>query len=336
VSKNVRKARWACIAGLAALASWGVSAQEVAAPAETVTASVTEPAPTKVDEASALPVQVAPPPEAPAAAPAPYPMDDEKAAMAWLDERLLAARYVELFPIIMQNAEREARPEIQWRYSRVLINVYEIKREAPDDVKLKAYALSERLARECIAKEPTKVPHCYLQLGISIGRVGTLKGVLKSLRLAKEVEAVWLKGLELSKGKGYKFDGDPLEAQFYYTLGIFYRIVPDWFIVRVIAGTRGDKRKSVELNRKSVELRPDPSTWLELGVALMCHGDKADEPAEVTEGKTYVQKTLDYKAKNDLDRVDQRNAKKIMADNSLACGYSRDKFQKVEEKDMKK
>ncbi|MEW5849507.1 MAG: hypothetical protein AB2A00_11870 [Myxococcota bacterium] len=290
-------------------------------------------APAEAAPAPATPPPAEPAPEAPApapAAPAAYPKDDEAAAIAWMDERFPKSAYPELYEAIKGSVDTEKRPEIQWRIVRTLINYYEMKRTAPDAEKLKVYAAAERLSRECIAKAGDKVPHCYLYLGISLGRQGTVKGVLKSLRLAKEVEQSWLKGLSLSKGKPYKLDKDSLESHFYYVLGIFYRIVPDWWIVKVVAGTRGDKQKSIEFHRESVRLRPDVATHLELGVSLMCRGYKEDDDAQFSEGKKTLENVLKMPAKDELDRIDQRNAQTVLNKPKLACGYSRDKFQDVE------
>jgi hypothetical protein len=260
-----------------------------------------------------------------------YPVDDEQAAINWLDDRTKQTKYLEIYPAVRPTVPTEKRPELMWRIARVIINYYEMKRTASDEERLREYDTSEELSRRCVAIDPTTTPACYLYIGISLGRQGTVRGVLKSLRLAREVEAVWLKGLDLSRGKPYMLENDSLESHFHYVLGIFYRIVPDWWIIKLIAGTRGDKQKSIDFHRESVRLRPDPSTWLELGVALMCRGDKEDDAAQSSEGKEWVEKVANHSPKNELDRIDARNASKILGKNRLACGYSRDKFQDVED-----
>jgi hypothetical protein len=273
----------------------------------------------------------------PAGAVEAFPQDkDEATVIAWLDHRTTASRYKELFAAVSPFVGTEKRPEVIWRLARIMVNYYEGYRDAPEKLKLAAYAQAEAISRKCIAMSP-KTPGCYLELGIAIGRQGTIRGVLRSLRSAGPIEEAWLKGLELSKGHPeYKVDKDLMEAHFWYTLGIFYRIVPDWWIVKVIAGTRGDKQKAIDFNRKSVELRPDPSTWLELGVALMCRGSKEDDKAQLDEGVTWVTKVSQITPNSEIDTVDKKNAKVILANPKKVCGYSRDKFQDVEDPDKVK
>lgn len=260
-----------------------------------------------------------------------YHPEDEQAAIRWLDARGMAYDFDAIYKAIRPLAEKETRPELQWRYARGIVNYYEGHREASDKEKLAAYELTEDLSRSCVNRFPNKYPHCYLQLGISIGRKATVKGVLRSLRSARSVEDTWQHGLRLSDGKPYMIGDERLDAHFYYALGIFYRLVPDWWIVKLLAGTRGDKQKSIDYHRKSVKLRSDPSTWLELGVSLACRGQKEDDGAQFKEGLQWIRKVSEIMPNHDLDRVDKRNAKVILANPKLACGYSRDKFQDVDD-----
>jgi tetratricopeptide (TPR) repeat protein len=295
--------------------------------------------PAAATDAGAAPTEAAPakPEMLPAGTVEAFPQAlDEAAVVEWLDARTKLNRYKELFAAVEPFVFQEKRPEVQWRLARILVNYYEGYRDAPEKQKLVAYQQAEDLCKKCIATAPN-TPGCYLQMGISIGRKATIKGVLRSLRSAGTVEAHWLKGLELSKGKPqYKLDNDLMEAHFYYVLGIFYRIVPDWWIVKVVAGTRGDKQKAIDYGRKSVELRPDPSTWLELGAALMCRGGKEDDKAQYDEGVTWVTKVSQVVPNSEIDKVDKKNARVLLAKPKQACGYSRDKFQDVESEDQVK
>ncbi|MEW5848260.1 MAG: hypothetical protein AB2A00_05570 [Myxococcota bacterium] len=261
-----------------------------------------------------------------------YPVHDEAAAVAWVDARLGYGKYDEIYHAVKGHAEAEERPELQWRVARALIGYFEVHRETPDAEKLKAYTQAEELVRKCVARAGQTVPHCYLYLGIALGRQGTVRGIMKSVRLAKEVEQSWLTGLNITRGKPFKLDEDLLEAHFHYVLGIFYRIVPDWWIVKVVAGTRGDKKKSIEFHRQSVRLRPDTSTFTELGVSLICHGQKKDAPDDAAEGLRTLEKVLTMPEKSAIDAIDKRNCRLVLANPKLACGYSRDKFQEIDDK----
>ena len=259
-----------------------------------------------------------------------FPAQDEAAAVAWLDERLAQEKFDELLKATQPWMDQEKRPEVLWRYIRVLIDTYEV-RNAPDAEKLRAYALAEKLARRCLALPDAKEhPHCHFYLGAALGRQGTVKGVLQSLGDAKEVEHIWLKGLQLARGKPqYVLDGAPLEAEFDYVLGIYYRLVPEWWMIQMLFGTRGDLQKSIAYQRAAVKLHPELARQIELAVSLLCRGDKEDDAAQTREGKALLQAVVAAPAPREVDRVDQRTAQKVLADPSLACGYSRDKPQNV-------
>jgi len=210
------------------------------------------------------------------------------------------------------------------------VSHYEVHNDLPDAERLKAYETAERVTRACIAAKGP--PHCEFFLGSSLGRQATVKGLLGSLRLLRGLEATWTSGLERSKGRPeYVMDGHPLEAYFYYALGVMYRVLPDMWLVKLITGVRGDLDKAIAFHRKSAALRPDLSTSLELGVALMCSGHKRDNAAHMKEGRTLVEGVITRPAKTALDGVDQRNAKFLLENPKKACGYSRDKMQDVED-----
>jgi hypothetical protein len=266
------------------------------------------------------------------AAAEPYPAADERAAIAWMEARFGKVDYDTMYREIKPTLASESRPEVIWRLSRVIINKYEIDLVASDKEKLKAYGEVERLSRLCLKQEPERVPHCYLFLGVALGRQGTVRGVLSSLRSAKEVERSWLRGLELSRGRGLKLAEEPLESQFAYLLGIYYRIVPDSWWVKLLARTRGDKQKSIDFHRQSLALRvqPDISCKLELAVSLLCKSPKAEQP-EHAEGIGLLDQIIAATPADKFDQIDRDNARKVKASPKVACGYSRDKIQNMSE-----
>ena len=107
-------------------------------------------------------------------------------------------------------------------------------------------------------------------------------------------------------------------------LGIFYRAVPDSFIVRLFQGIRGNLDKSVLHNRKAIDLSPNNITHnKELGVSLLCRGKKKGREDDIMEGKKYLQRALELPARDARDRIDQEDSKRLLADHSLSCRYSR-------------
>jgi hypothetical protein len=180
-------------------------------------------------------------------------------------------------------------------------------------------------------------PHLRFGHGIALGRLGTTRGVLKSLFLAKDVESDWL---SVANQRTFQYSSlgghEQLPCDAYHALGVYYRLVPDWWIVQVLAGTRGDLNKSLEFHQKAVKCKPgEPANWLELGVTQLCLGPRGDE-ALVAAGRASLEKVGAMPAANPRQAIDVRNAGRVLADESLACEYSRDGQQDLDEKNLEK
>ena len=62
-------------------------------------------------------------------------------------------------------------------------------------------------------------------------------------------------------------------------VGIFYRLVPDWWIVQVLSGTRGDLEKSLAWHEKSVQCKPVIQNYKELAATQYCLYTKSGDEA---------------------------------------------------------
>ena len=101
--------------------------------------------------------------------------------------------------------------------------------------------------------------------------------------------------------------------------------MPDWFILQALFGTRGDLAKSVEYQRKAVARVPSRIEYnKELGVSLICYGQKNRDQKSVDEGREYLKKVAAFPVLKSSDKVDQEHAKLLLTNPDLACGYSRD------------
>ncbi len=224
------------------------------------------------------------------------------------------------------------RAELYWRKAR---NNYDIlenlprDQKPPKDVLIERYRELERLGMKCEGLAPQD-GNCYLWHSIGMGRRGTTQGVLNSLGDIDEMENLLLKTIELKPP--YRAEngvanamGDACNA-----IGQFYRVVPDWRFLQWVFGAKGDIDKSVEYQRKAVELEPDRIEYIkELGVSLICRGTKTGSQADIEEGKKVLGKIEDIPAVKPSDIIDRQHAKDLIADPDLACGYSRDEQQEV-------
>ncbi|HUT53953.1 MAG TPA: hypothetical protein VM658_11235 [bacterium] len=220
--------------------------------------------------------------------------------------------------------------ELYWRKAR---NEYDRIEDIPRDKKpskdelIKRYRGIEALAAKCTELEPNN-GDCFLWKGIGMGRRGTTQGILNSLTEAADLEKAFLKAIELKPQYRSQNGAANSLGDAYNALGQFYRVVPEWLCVfglRQLIGTCGDLDKSVEYQRKAVAREPKRIEYQkELGISLICEGQKRDQPQDVEEGKKILNDLQSLPEFKKTDKIDKQHAKDILANPSLACGYSRD------------
>jgi len=169
-------------------------------------------------------------------------------------------------------------------------------------------------------------------LGIAKARLGTTQGVLSSLSMAKEIEALWLEAAR-SDVRYVSLNGEEkLPCDAFLTLGIFYRLIPDWWIVEVVAGTRGDVDKALVWLKKANQCAPEAvRTHKELGVGLLCAAERKDDPALVEEAKQAFGRGLAIAPRFHTERIDHQDMRRLLTTTKGACGYSRDGQQTLDE-----
>lgn len=180
------------------------------------------------------------------------------------------------------------------------------------------------LLDEGIAAAPDDA-HLKFARGVVLARLGTTRGVLASLRLATDVESAWTATID----SDYRYHSigtqERLPCDAYLALGIFYRLVPDWWIVKVIAGTRGDLDKSLELQKKGVACAPKSIRNLkELGVTQMCIGTRRNDEAMIAAGRESINAYFKLKPTMQAEVIDMKHGALLLKDPEMACEYSRD------------
>jgi hypothetical protein len=222
------------------------------------------------------------------------------------------------------------RAEIFWRLCR---NEYDRIEDLPREQKpgrdelIKRYRGIEAWADKCAELDP-KDGNCPFWKAVGMGRRGTTQGILNSLSEAKDLEKVLLHAESLHPQYKSENGAANTMGDIYNALGQFYRVLPEWlctFGIKQIVGVCGDLDKSVDYNRKAAAREPKRIEYQkELGVALLCRGQKKNRPEDVEEGKRIlagIQSLPDVKA---TDPIDKKHAQEILAEPKLACGYSRD------------
>lgn len=238
---------------------------------------------------------------------------------------------------ILRNVLRQEpdNTEAMWKLARLAYDLGELL--DPEDRETRAELYAEMVARtsRCVELEPTAAP-CLHFLATGKGRAATTRGLLSALREASSVEGAWLKAWQHAADDDVAPNGDPLKANIAYGLSVFYRLVPDLWIVRVVIGTRGDIDKSVDYIRRAHALQPDRlEIAKELGVALICRGSKKKDEANTREGRALLQAIVagewDDRDPRSFGDTDRRHARELLdLPASKVCAYSRDGYQEVD------
>jgi hypothetical protein len=230
-----------------------------------------------------------------------------------------------------------ATSQLYWMKARFLYEMGELfERDDPSLDKEAHYQKMLDTADKGLALAPGDL-HLRFARGIAMGRLGTTRGILASLFMADDVESDW-KAVATSSTYQYASIGgkEVLPCDAYHALGIFYRLVPDWWIVQALAGTRGDLSKSVEWHQKAVKCKPnEAANWLELGVTQLCLGQDTGDEATLEAGRASLRKAQGQTAHSARAKIDVRNAGRVLADESMACEYSRDGQQDLDESKLK-
>ena len=224
---------------------------------------------------------------------------------------------------------------LHWMKVRFMYEVGERFGEDSDVDRIAHYRKMIAIAERGLQLDPNET-HLRFGRGVAKGRLGTTRGVLASLFLAKEVEADWLAVAEHPTWRYASIKGgELLPCDAFHALGIFYRLVPDWWIVQVIAGTRGSLPRSLEFNTKAVGCKPHMvQNWKELAAVQYCLYTKNGDESMRAAGDRSVTEGLKLPIRHDVDAIDHRHLNRLRDDPTLGCGYSRDGQQELDEKQL--
>jgi len=249
----------------------------------------------------------------------------EQGVAAELDDRLLdSARVYELI------AGRV--PEESFTYWRIARNYWRAGESLPvEDAagRIALFESAESWAGRGISIDPDCAP-CMLWKFVAIGRQATTRGVMSAVRDAREMDQLLTRGIQLQPTHS-DGEGNSTLGNLYYAGAVFYRVVPDWWWLRLFMGVRGDKDKSLTYARRAVEISEARVDYrVELGAVLLCLGTARSDPARLAEGRAVLEQARSLEDFLGTDSVDKEHASVLMASPELACGYSRDGFIDVE------
>lgn len=242
-------------------------------------------------------------------------------------------RYQEGLAAVEQKlAENPNDVELIWHQVRFMFETVEqIERTDTSMDKEALYEKMAEISRRGLALDPDH-GHLQFALGVSLGRLGTTRGVLASLSMATPIEDTWTACMESDYRYRSIAGEEMLPCDCAHALGIFYRLVPDSWIVELIAGTRGSLQKSLEVHERAKQCKADDISILkELAVTQLCMGEKENNNDLIIAGRANLLQIGALPASAPSDHTDQRHARQLLLNPKLACGYSRDGQQDLDD-----
>ena len=256
----------------------------------------------------------------------------EKAAIAadWAHEDLELLYTQGAFELGLKEAKAQlARNpkdvDLYWHIGRFLYEVGERHEKGTPGVdKESIYEEMLEVSNHGLQLDPDH-PHLLFARGIAMGRLGTTRGVIASLFMAEDLESDWLRVAE-SQWQYSSLGGEEvLPCEAYSALGILYRLVPDWWIIEVVAGMRGSLDKSLNYLQRAKDCSPDRIEIVkEYAVIRICYGQQRDNSAMVNAGIRDLHRMLNMTPHKPTDHTDLKHGQMLIDDPKLACAYSRD------------
>jgi tetratricopeptide (TPR) repeat protein len=215
--------------------------------------------------------------------------------------------------------------DLYWHVGRFLYEVGErYEKNTPGVDKEAIYEEMLEVSNRGLQLNPDH-PHLLFARGIAMGRLGTTRGVIASLFMAEDLESDWLRVAE-SRWRYSSLGGEEvLPCDAYSALGILYRLVPDWWIIEVIAGMRGSLAKSLAYLQTANDCSPDRIEIVkEYAVIRICYGQQNHRPEMVKAGLKDLHRMLTLPPHKPTDHTDLKHGQMLIDEPKLACAYSRD------------
>ena len=254
--------------------------------------------------------------------------DDAAAILAKSRDLTTAEKYEESNQLLMDLLKAQPdNPDVYWRIAENYYNLGEhIDIQKDKAKKLDMYKQCEQWAKKGLDKNPGLADNSFwMAVGISqqVQTNGIAKSLLADRTIAKKMEDYYLAAAK-AKDFHYKDKNADTVSSANFALGQFYRKVPSFPGVSLLLSTSGDIDKSVEYTKKAYDMYPKNIEYVkEAGVSLMCRSTKKNDPQDLEAAKKYLNEAIALSPVSAIDKVDQADSKKLLADPKLACGYSR-------------
>jgi tetratricopeptide (TPR) repeat protein len=237
--------------------------------------------------------------------------------------RASAERFVEA----AREPDAEAAP--CWRASRSLWRYGEQRYLDGLGDHIGYFERAERWAEIGLERDP-RCGECALWQYAAMGRLFEDRGFLWAGRNARKMARLIELGLELAPTH-VDANGSTTLGNLHYAAASFYRILPEWFWLRLLIGVRGSAERAMEHARAALEIQPERVDYqVEYGATLICRGTREDEPRWTAMGVSVLQQASVAPRSLPSDALDQEYALELIEDPTQGCNFSRLGFIDVE------
>jgi hypothetical protein len=197
------------------------------------------------------------------------------------------------------------------------------------------FVRGQKSAEKCIEKKADH-PICALLLGAMIGKIASIDGIFSSLKKAKQVEKLWLSVVK-SKYNHRFAESSSMQGNARYALGMFYRLVPDFFLMKWLFDVKGDIRKSVQYHKDAIAVDPpNPCSKIMLAASLLCSAKGDTNSVDGKEGLQQLRDARHLAARSMMAKACQNDTARLEREPGKACGYETSRQQETSEDDFKK
>jgi hypothetical protein len=228
-------------------------------------------------------------------------------------------------------------PYAYWAHARMFFfqkeNYYvNTENMKPDELRAKKLELAElchTYSDKCL-KLNEKNAECHLLKGSCYAMQASTWGPsFKSLRICRPMDLEWEKAMKLPSTFKHQ-DEIPTRQLAKVLRAILYRVMPDSWWFRFLAGVRGDKKKAYEWLTETIHSPPmtqEPMLLMEKAASTMCWGRSEKKPELVQSGIQSLEEGLKLRSRYAMDDLDKKNMKYLLEHPNESCNYRRERFE---------
>ncbi|MCX6128328.1 MAG: hypothetical protein NTX25_04600 [Proteobacteria bacterium] len=189
---------------------------------------------------------------------------------------------------------------------------------------------------ECLRRQKDHLLCKFFKASLQ-AKIASLDGIFASLRRGQAVRDIWLEVVKSGVDLTFR-PNVSLQGSAYYGLGLFYRLVPNFFLMDWLFSIRGNIDESIRYHREAMKYDlNNPCYHLMLSASLLCKVKGNPQTKEFQEAIKLLDQPIQNSALDLSLAVCVQDMPKIKAKPDHTCGYTQAKYQdEVKESDFKK